>query len=398
MTILRDTHQSASIMVPLGCRIRKLSLSLSFCCLLGACSGVPLAMQSADRHLVENAELLTGEAFGVSEHLQPPQADILYVDDQMRAFLQERVPEGLSNQQKIRWILQSLLIDGLQLEYDNFKTSTAQDTFITREGNCMSFTNLFIALAREAGLRVDYQEVEIPSTWASKDGSWLFNKHINALVRMPDWDQVVDFNMDDFDADYPRRRISDNAATARYHNNQGVHWMGEGDPSKAFLHIREALQRDPDTSYFWTNLGVLYKRQGEQELAERALLVAIDIDQEPAAVSNLARLYQKQGKLELAAAYEAQARSFRNKNPYYLYHSAGEAYREASYGEAKDLLRRAIMLHDGEHQFHRLLGLAYLQLGQIEDAQEQFRIGRGKAESIPDQERYNRKLKLLAGR
>ena len=55
------------------------------------------------------------------------------------------------------------------LEYAEV-TRTASGTFHDRQGNCLSFTMLFVALARAAGsARRRYQSVEVPPTW-SYDG------------------------------------------------------------------------------------------------------------------------------------------------------------------------------------------------------------------------------------
>ena len=340
--------------------------------------------------------LLDGSVFGVAADAAPPAVDLTALDDEMRAFLEERAPLDLSKQQKVRRILRGLLEGGLQLEYHNFHTFTAQETFHSREGNCMSFTNLFIALAREAGLKVSYQEVEVPPSWGSQSGSWLYSKHINALVTMQDYDQVVDFNLDNFDNDYPRYRISDRAALARYHNNMGVHGMGQQAYPGAFLHFRAALQLEPETSFFWTNLGSLYRRAGELSLAEQAYLHAIAIDGEPAAMSNLARHYQQQGDFERARYYEEQVTEFRRQNPFYLYQLARQAYNAADYEEARALLQRAIRFNDQEDRFFQLLGLSHLQLGEVAAAERRFRQAAELADSEDDKARYQRKLDLLA--
>jgi Flp pilus assembly protein TadD len=369
------------------------SLVLAAVLALAACSS---AYRSEPGVAALEQNLLDGSVFGVAAAAAPPAVDLTALDDEMRAFLEERAPLDLSKQQKVRRILRGLLEGGLQLEYHNFHTFTAQETFHSREGNCMSFTNLFIALAREAGLKVSYQEVEVPPSWGSQSGSWLYSKHINALVAMQDYDQVVDFNLDNFDNDYPRYRISDRAALARYHNNMGVHWMGQQDYPGAFLHFRAALQLEPETSFFWTNLGSLYRRAGELPLAEQAYLHAIAIDGEPAAMSNLARHYQQQGDFERARYYEEQVTEFRRHNPFYLYQLARQAYNAADYEEARELLQRAIRFNDQEDRFFQLLGLSHLQLGEVAAAERRFRQAAELADSEDDKARYQRKLDLLA--
>ena len=342
-------------------------------------------------------DLLDGSILG-AEAMQPlPDIDMLAVNDDMRAFLSQHVPSHLGDKRKVELILQAVLKDGLQLNYNNFKTYTAQEAFYARECNCLSFTNLFVALAREAGVNARYQEVQVPPTWALKDDTWMFNLHINVVVDMPGSQQIVDFDMASYDSEYHSRLLSDTAALARYHNNMAVHWMAEEDLSLAFRHYRKALQLRPETGYVWTNLGTLYKRAGHPERAEQAYLRAIRLDNEPAAMSNLARLYRQQAKPQLAIKYESKVYVYRRKNPYYLFHLAEEAYASSDYSQTKRLLRSAIHLLKDEQNFYHLLGLTHIQLGEIGAAQKRFHQASALAASDVEREHYNHKLKLLAG-
>lgn len=363
--------------------------------LLGGCTG----MSALDQQSLEaSRKLLDGTEFGLTPGERPPPVELTGVNTEMANYLEERVSPELSPQLKIRRILQALLSEGLELEYHNYKTFTAEEAFYSREGNCMSFTNLFVALARESGLRVSYQEVEVPPSWGEQGGTWMFSKHINALVRLPDNDQVVDFNLADFRDDYPRHVITDRAAEARYHNNLGAHWMSEGDTRQAFLHFRHALQLDPGTGFFWTNLGSLYRRNGFDTQAEQAYFIAIKMSEEPAAMSNLARLYRSQGRNAEAVAYEERVQFYRTRNPFYLFHLAEEAYAAGDYQQTRKLMLRAVSQYDRSHEFHRLLGLSYAKLGKAEDAEREFQRALELAEGGEEEARYRRKLDLLAQR
>ncbi|TXS90684.1 hypothetical protein FV139_17030 [Parahaliea maris] len=340
-------------------------------------------------------QLLQGSQFGL--HPEPiPAVDLLAVNDDMRAFVHQHVPDmGVNDRRKIELLLRAILDDGLNLNYNNFLTFTAEEAFYSREGNCMSFTNLFVALAREAGVNAKFQEVEVPPSWAARGDTWLLNLHINAVIDLPGYEQVVDFNLNDYSRDLHRRELTDREALARYHNNMGVHWMGEGDYERAFMQFKRAIQLRPGTGYFYTNLGTLFRRLEQETAAESAYLVAIGIDDEPVASSNLARLYDGQGEDELARYYRERVELFRTRNPYYLFHLAEEAYARAEYDEAEDLLLNALRRHPRDHEIYRLLGLTHLQLGDYWLAEKRFRQAAELAEGEA-LERYNHKLELLA--
>lgn len=361
---------------------------------LAACAAQPPGMQASE---ISHAELLTGERLGISRDAAPAPAELTAVNDDMRAFLRQHVPADVGPTRTVKLILQALLQDGLQLRYDNFRTFTAEEAFYRREGNCMSFTNLFVALAREAGVNARYQEVETPPSWTADGGTWLYNLHINALVKLPGGEQVVDFNLADYDRDYKRRVLSDEEALARYHNNMGVHWMEQGDPERAFLHLRAALTLRPRTAHVWTNLGTLYRRQGDLAAAEAGYLWAVAIADDAAANSNLARLYAQLGEQDLSAWYRDRVQLFRRRNPYYLFHLAEEAYADADYGAARQFLLSAIRREPGQHEFYSLLGLTYLRQGKLAAAKSQFELASRHA-GEEHQVRYRNKLDLLASR
>ncbi|HKK23460.1 MAG TPA: tetratricopeptide repeat protein, partial [Pseudohaliea sp.] len=258
-------------------------LLLVLLCLAGCASQPPLQFAPEARLLPD--DLLDGRPFGVGPREAPGDPALLAVNDDMRAFLAERVPDRASDARKVELILEGILAGGLKLEYDNLLTLPASEAFYRRAGNCMSFTNLFLALAREAGVRASYQEVMVPPTWTEGDQAWFYNLHVNVLVNLPGAEQVVDFNLGDYMSAYPRRLISDEAGASRYHNNLGVHFMTHGDPGEAFLHFREALTLEPGAGHVWTNLGTLYRRQGQWARAEAAFRRAIDLDREPVAMS-----------------------------------------------------------------------------------------------------------------
>jgi Flp pilus assembly protein TadD len=274
---------------------------------------------------------------------------------------------------------------------------TAEQAFYEGEGNCLSFTNLFVALAREAGLDVEFQEVDVPASWDRRGDSHLFNRHINARVRLPfKGEQAVDFAMSEFDVEYTRRRISDDYAKAQYHNNMAIYWLDQKQLKPAYLNLREAINLYPRAAYFWTNMGTLHRRAGDPMRAEAAWLEAIEIADEPSAISNLARLYQQQGRQQLAKQYADAAESYRRKNPYYVYELGEKAYQRGDYHEAVSWLKRAVRLREDEHEFHRLLGLSYLHLGDIATALRSFDSAEQSAESDVDREHYNQKQRLLA--
>jgi len=245
-------------------------------------------------------------------------------------------------------------------------------------------------------LRVEFQEVDVPPNWERRGSTYLYNRHINALVHLPfKSKKAVDFDIAEFDIDYPRRRITDNYATAQYHNNMAVHWLNQDNLKYAYIHLRQAIELYPAAAYFWTNLGSLYRRTGDDIRAEASWLEALKIDDEPSAMSNLARLYVEKNEPVLAAWYEKGVEAHRQKNPFYLFDLGEAAYDAGHYSEATSWLKKAIRLREDEHEFHRLLGLSYLQMGDKKSALRSFYRAERYADGDAQRRHYNQKQRLI---
>ena len=339
--------------------------------LLAACSTAP------SRHAaVQQSPLLDGrELFGATVPVAP-EADILGVSADMRAFVDAN---GRGN--RVDWLRMKHLLKGmrelglLSLKYESNRTLTAVETFRSHQGNCLSSTNLFVALAREDGLDAQYQVVDVPPLWDAADGWVMLNSHINVLVhnvRMSVSDQVVftrdyvvDFNTPDYRGTFPSRVVDDGVAFALFYSNRGVEAMREGDLRGAFANFKLAIAKSPQVASVWVNLGALYSRQQHYEFAKAAYQQALIANpDEKSALTNLARLYEKLGEVQLAAEYQARIRSFEDRNPYYHYALAEAAYRDAEYPRALDEIKHAISLKRDDHRLYFLEGLIHYRLGE----------------------------------
>lgn len=366
------------------------------CLVLAACAGhLPesVDIQYAPEQLVPE----TAPFARPGDVRRLPPVDPLALDADMEAFLADVKSRSGSRRALLNNILRGLLGDGTVIQYDNFKTYTAQEAFHTREGNCLAFTNLFVALARAAGLKVYYQEVDIPHNWERQGETWVYNRHISAFVNLDNEGEFyVDFNLNPSQVEfYETDRISDAEALAQYHNNMGVYWILAERFDLAYLHLREAILLSSKESWFWTNLGVLYSRVDDDRRAESAWLHAVDIGNDHSAESNLARYYNRIGNAELADLFQQRVQRFRSQNPFYRYELAESAYYAGDYETSIDQLNAAIRTRKTEEAFYRLLGLNYVKLGDREKARKAFALAEDVAKDSAARRVYNEKQKIL---
>jgi Flp pilus assembly protein TadD len=348
---------------------------------------------------VAPADLLRAEPLVGAAELPPvPDADVLGLDDDMRRFVAGHVNRRAQAERRLERLLDAVIGEAqLGVEY-NERTHTARETFRAREANCLSFTNLVVALGREAGLDVRFQEVDVPPDWSRTGDTLVLNRHINALVTHTGGrDQVVDFNMRDFRATYDRRVVSDARALAHYYTNLAVERMQAGDTPGAVRHFRKAAAQEPGFTAAWVNLGTLYLREGHPEWAGAAWRHALALDPgEQVALSNLERLERDAGRPASADELARMISRHRMQNPYYRYHLAQEAFDAGEYRAAIGHLRFAVDQKRNEDRFMALLGLAYLRDGDEDAARSWLARAAAAAEDPGQRERYHTKLEKLA--
>ncbi|MBN1239397.1 MAG: tetratricopeptide repeat protein [Gammaproteobacteria bacterium] len=329
-----------------------------------------------------------------------PRSTISELDDAMRDFVARHTRRTDRPRQRLEKLLLGMRDAGLfELEYTNDVTLTARETFHGKRGNCLSFTMLFVALAREAGLDVRFQLVEIPPSWSGSSDYVILNNHINALIRGGhDPDYVVDFNVEEYKGNYATRTVSDDYAVALFYSNRGVEALTAGRHGESFEYFRRAIEAYPDISEPWVNLGVLFSSQEMMDHAEAAYLQGLAANpHNRSALVNLTELYRKRGDDARAAEYAERIRRYQQRNPYYHYSLATAAYESDRPREALELIDKAIRLKKDEHQFHYLRGLAFYELGDIDSARDSLVRARDYAERREVRTRYAAKLSALGG-
>ena len=328
-----------------------------------------------------------------------PRVDMIEMTPEMIAFVDQHVDRNEGRNDKLKDLADAIMgEDGFELVYDD-STSTAAGTFEKRRGNCLSFTNLFIAMARNLGLDAKYQEVEIPPDWSVAGETYLFSQHVNVNIDMKNGqNRIVDFNLYDFNTSYHMEVISDQRARAHFFNNIGAERMLAGETPQAFLNFRQSIREDASFSPAWTNLGILYRREGYPAYAETAYLQALNIDRNNVtAMSNLANLYEEEGHSELAEQYMMRVEVHRLKNPYYRFQVANVAFIEGDYRTAIENLDHAIKMRKDEDRFYFLMSLCYLMSGDKQAAQRWMKKAETIAKKNPDKEKYQHKLDILRG-
>ncbi|HET7134173.1 MAG TPA: tetratricopeptide repeat protein, partial [Gammaproteobacteria bacterium] len=309
------------------------------------------------RPTLTEAQLLAGAPLPAAVDPAPPitAAEASGLDPDMRAFVAASVGPSTDPRYKLERLFDGMRRDGLfRLVYSGIETRSASVTFRERRGNCLSFTMMFVALAREAGLAVKYQVVDVPPQWTSDTELIVMRSHINAVVKTGyDRNTLIDFNVFDAKAKYPRRSVDDAYVLGLFYANVGAEALIDKDYELAFRYLRESARAAPGLPAAWINLGALYSRLHAYDYAESAYLRALTLDPDnPSGATNLARLYATLGEDALAEIYRQRVRHYQEANPYYHYALAQRSYDAGRFDAVLDEMRRALRLKRDEKNFY----------------------------------------------
>lgn len=324
-----------------------MSLLLALC----ACSGQParrIDLASLPPLQLDDRSLTVAEVSALA-----PTPDLLATDAAMRAFVQ-RYTAGVDNSRQ-RLMSLHLAVQGagtLGIRYDPFAEGTAQQVFTRGSANCLSYANLFVALAREAGLDASYQWLEVRPRWTRVGDRVLVGLHVNVMVDLQDGSRyMVDIDPLPAREIAGSREISDADAAALYHSNIAMSALAASDLEKAWLNAVRALQLSPDLSHLWVNLGAIYRQAGQYPAAEDSYLQALALDDwQFSAMLNLTVLYELQGREAERAYWLERVQGYRLNNPYYYADLGDEAAASGDWQAALGHYQRALELHPDNSQ------------------------------------------------
>ncbi len=205
--------------------------------------------------------------------------------------------------------LQSALFDPemFPFSYELRGTLTAAEAFYRRQGNCLSFTNLFVAMGRSLGIPVTTALVTRILGSEREDDLIVVNTHVVAS-----FSESGDTTYFDFDRTRRRqptalRELDDLWITALYLNNRGADELRIRHPEVAVKLFTDAVRLAPEFAAAWGNVGVARRRVGDITGAFDAYDRALELEpHNPTVLSNLAGLYRSIGRdAEADAALEA---------------------------------------------------------------------------------------------
>lgn len=326
--------------------------------------------------------LLAGVSLrGAEASIEPATADyrlpdnpqeMLRLDDEMRAFFGARVQRKKPLEVRLDAIAASILGEGgLHFRYEVDGVYDVREAFRRRRGNCVTYSMLLVAVAREFGISAVFNEVKIAPRWNRVGAIVIESRHINVWVDAPNGGYELDLKLpDELRASRTSATVvSDERALAGAYSNAGVYRLAAGAREAAFALLERAVAIDPSASGAWANLGAAHLIVDSRERARDCFERALDCN--PAtmsALSALARLERESGRSAEADRLERKVRGYRERNPYYLFAVARDELEGGRPEAARRHLSRAISLKADEPEFYEAMIEVARRLGAERDA------------------------------
>jgi tetratricopeptide (TPR) repeat protein len=345
--------------------------------------------------------------------------DLFELPAPIERFLDDKIVPLPTEEERYRALQRWVFAEADKYEYDPDTTVTIAQLEEVGKINCFSFSNLFVAAARHVGIPAQVQLVYSPPDWNMSDRTWLLTQHINVtgeIRKKIDYGEfresarlpretgtvirslpsrhrtsryVVDLNPEVVVDAYRTQLLEDHEVLARYYANVGVEAMLQDDYDKAYMHTRKAINADNYSAPAWNNLGVLYARADQDELARRSFLTALQIDPDAdSAMANLAALHHQLGNEHRAAELNQKLAERRDKNPYYHFYLGEDLLEVGRYEESIEQFRQAIRIKKDEELFYLALAEAQLALNRLTAAEKNLKKAQRYTE-VDNAERYS---------
>jgi tetratricopeptide (TPR) repeat protein len=338
----------------------------------------------------------------------PPPEQVMALPEGLRRAFHEQVLDKTNVPElRVRKMVDFMFAkDGLDLQYKGDATNTVAESYRTREVNCLSFTLMAVALAREAGFKAQGQELDRVLAWNLVGNVVMQSLHANAVVTLKDRNLQVkdgrDFVLDIasgglYTQDYIVHgyKVTDERMLSSFYGNRAMELMAKGRVAEAKTWLDRALALEPQDPTLWNNAGVLAERMGDMAAAEERFLHAARANPRHASVLfNLVEMYQAKGDATRATYWRERANRVLRRDPFYQFALGERNAQSGNYEDAIRYYRRAISLESRERLFHFALARAYVKTGKLARAEKEldaaYRLSEG-----AERERFQAKLDAL---
>jgi tetratricopeptide (TPR) repeat protein len=190
--------------------------------------------------------------------------------------------------------------------------------------------------------------------------------------------------------------IEESTIVAMYMNNRAVEALTLGNVDDAYWYAREAIDQDPRFLSALNTLGVVYQRHGNLKEAQRTFEYVLA--REPGntrSMSNLVAVLNERGETAAAQALSSKLAAIEPNPPFAYFKRGLAAMQQGDYRLAQQMFSKEVDRAAYYHEFQFWLALAYLGLGDTEQAREHLAIAEQNSTTRDDHDLYAAKLAHL---
>jgi Flp pilus assembly protein TadD len=261
-------------------------------------------------------------------------------------MVQDQIGTYGSSRDKLRRITRFLLDTGrIDFQYSINSSLTAEQAFHEKHGDCVSYANLYVAIARAVGLPVSFVRVTDLPVFYEAQGTFFMSSHMAVGYGEGRGTQLVmDFSteQDDWRLGY-YQEIDDKTAAVLFNENLAVEKMLAGEYPEAEKRLRFLITHAPELPELVSNLGVLLMRQGRANEAVALLEgAAVRFPEYHPLLVNAAQAERLLGQADKAEALEARASRIAGKDPFLQFSKGLTLYQRDDFDGAARQFHQAL--------------------------------------------------------
>ena len=304
------------------------------------------------------------------------------LNDTIRAKVEKEIGFTGTPLDRIRRIIRYLNDNNyIHFQYSANLSLTANQAFEARKGDCLAYTNLFLAIARHLKIPMYFVHVSEARNLYERDGVFFISSHM-ALgygggiqpEEVNPYTVIVDFTEES--ADYKLamfEALDDGTALCLYYNNVAVDRMIEGDSAYAQRLLQYLIGVRPLVKELYNNMGVLLMREGNYAGALAFLQSSIQRFPGYAPLyTNAIQAARGSGRPELARTLEGKVESMSRDDPFFLFNQGLHFFHQGQFEKAAERFKKAANRQPYNTFLYAWLARAYLRYGRTEEGIRAF--------------------------
>jgi len=368
--------------------------SFLFCLLLASCASAPVAP--------EKPQSLFNDALFAAPSERIDADDIFALDKEMQDFLDQEVARKVMADGRVVALVDSLYNKGhKKFTYDAVQTRNAAEVFHLRSGNCLSFTIMTAAFAKQLRLPIQFHTVSFGDIWDRNDNIEFLIGHVNLTLgehslRSHEPAKLIDFGAVEDTQGEILDDIGEDIIVAMYMSNRAAEALARNNLDEAYWWARTAVEHAPAFISAYNTLGVIYSRH--HNLAESERVFRRVLEREPdnvLAMSNLVQTLASLGRTEESEQLKHRLAEIQPNPPYFFFNRGLAAMRAGDYKTARHEFTKEVNRASYNPQFHFWLALSNFYLGDFSEVRKQLTVAMENSPSAAQHDLYAAKLETM---